>query len=55
MQDLATDSSQKTSRLTILEKEVADLKSVLANKDEEIKNLSEKSVGRSNIKTLLMA
>ena len=45
IQDMSVDASQKSLRLTNLEKEVADLKSIIANKDEEIKNLLEKTSG----------
>lgn len=50
IQEAINDSSQKSSRLTVLEKELTDLKSIVANKDEEIKNLSEKVSGKSQVK-----
>ncbi|XP_058800025.1 CAP-Gly domain-containing linker protein 2 isoform X2 [Phymastichus coffea] len=43
IQDVTADVTQKSSRLTALENELADLKSIIANKDEEIKHLSEKT------------
>lgn len=45
IQDITADVSHKSSRLTALENELADLKSIIANKDEEIKHLSEKTSG----------
>ncbi|XP_033230832.1 restin homolog isoform X2 [Belonocnema kinseyi] len=42
IQDMSADATQKSLRLTNLEKAVADLKSRIVNKDEEIKSLLEK-------------
>lgn len=46
IQDITADATEKTSRLNTLEKELSDLKSVIASKDEEIKNLTEKTSGK---------
>lgn len=47
IENITSDASQASLRLKILEKDLAELKVVIANKDEEIKNLSEKTSGKS--------
>lgn len=43
--EITADVTQKSSRLAGLEKELNDLKHLVINKDEEIKNLSDKILG----------
>lgn len=43
--EMNADMSKQSSRLSALEKEIANLKLIIANKDEEIKNLLEKTSG----------
>ena len=43
--EINADVSQKAMMLVKLEKDIADLKAIIANKDEEIKHLLEKTTG----------
>lgn len=43
--EMNNDAAQQCLRLNNLQKEIDDLKNIIANKDEEIKNLLEKTTG----------
>ena len=43
--EINADVSQKAMMLVKLEKDIADLKAIIASKDEEIKHLLEKTTG----------
>lgn len=45
IQEMKTDMSQNSVRIHKLEKEIAELKAIIATKDEEIKNLVDKTSG----------
>lgn len=44
--EMSTDAAQQCLRINNLEKEIDNLKNIIANKDEEIKNLLEKNTGK---------
>jgi len=44
--EINADVAQKTLMLVKLEKDIADLKAIIASKDEEIKHLLEKTSGK---------
>lgn len=46
--EINADIAQKAMMLVKLEKYIADLKAIIASKDEEIKHLLEKTTGKMN-------
>ncbi|XP_015603159.1 restin homolog isoform X2 [Cephus cinctus] len=52
IQEITTDSNHKTQRLNVVEREVAELKSFLANKEEEIKTVTDKTAELRDAMTL---
>lgn len=47
--EISADIAQKALMLVKLEKDIADLKAIIASKDEEIKHLLEKTSGKRQI------